>query len=620
MFKKLTNRIAKKDTIYKPRQQFSEGEQENYDEEDYVHTALIILKKAFNVTNYLHRQLMADFNAWQHANIYKIAEHICAEEPIFTTPDSINDEEPIIKKKVLKFWREQRLQEALQKMIEKARLHGWAIYYPINAEKLFKGYSGPAWFIYSADEATPYEWLNGHPVAWDIRPTNKYLDPFKIAITECVFYDPNNSDDHDGIPEGLSIWDALVDYEFIRDAVNGFDQRLGNGFLTVIAPASTSAAEMTAIKTAIKKIRTRKGLVIRGGMNNEESSEITYQNMGGAQVDFISHLEKLEDLFSIALGLPKRWVKGDQEGAMESSGKDALQVNIKLRLIFKRWIPFIKITLLYHNIISDYNAIAIKPGFELEMSEQERIQLDQTKTLTIAAKTWLTEDEKRELDGYPPMTEEQKAEKMNENNFQIGFNNSDKSNEEKPQKEEKTTPKTEKTDVKSLKFDDLFIKTDSVQISENLYEIQDVPLVLPQEKYYDEYKTTCVRPADEIAKLFNDPRHPKEFRIGVTPSDDHSSKVPLEILKDYSVGTAKFTRIDEQGNIRGNIQVDLKSTEKILGSDNWLKQTLQHNENPHTSVALYSRDEINEGKAIERDLDVRSFVFTRKPRNTYAGV
>jgi hypothetical protein len=620
MFRRKTKTTPKTDTDYKNNQKFSEDEQENYDDEDYVHVALIILKKAFNVTNYLHRQLVADFNAWQHANIYKIAEHICAEEPVFASPESINDEEPIIKKKVLKFWREQRLQEALQKMIEKARLHGWAIYYPINADKLFKGYSGPAWFVYSADEARPMEWLNGHPVVWDIKPTNKYLDSFRITISECVFYDPNNSDDHDGIPEGLAIWDALIDYEFIRDAVNGFDQRLGNGFLTVVAPASTSPTEMTTIKNAIKKIRTRKGLVIRGGMNNEEQSEITYQNMGGAQVDFISHLEKLEDLFSIALGLPKRWIKGDQEGAMESSGKDALQVNIKLRLIFKRWIPFIKNVLIFHNIISDYNAIAIRPGFELEMSEQERIQLDQIKTQTIAAKSWLTEDEKRELDGYPPMTEEQKNEKMNENNFQIGIGNNDKSNDDTSKNTEKTVQKVEKTDVKSLKFDDLFIKTDSVQINENLYEIQDVPLVLPQEKFYEEYNTTCVRPAAEIAKLFNDPKHPKEFRIGVTPSDDHSSKVPLEILKDYSVGTAKFTRIDEEGNIRGNIQVDLKSTEKILGADNWLKQTLQHNENPHTSVALYSRDEINEGKAIERDLDIRSFVFTRIPRNNNAGV
>lgn len=631
MFKKIAQLGRKKeDTNYVNKSVSQMAEQDNYGAEDYVHLSSIILKKAYNFSNPQHREIMAQNNIWLKSMTKKVAEEITAEAPVFASKETINDEEPKINKRITKFWDDNRLTEMLRKSVEKARKHGWCIYYPVNKDALFKGYSGPAWHIYTRDEATPYEFVQGHPVRWNIKPSNPNVDGFMLSIDQCVFFDPENTDDFDGMPVGSASWDKMIDWECIWDAINGFDQRLGNGFLSVIAPGSTSAAELTTIRNAIKNIRTRKGLVIRGGVTKDESAEIVYTGMGGAQVDFTSHLEKLEEGFVQDLKFPKAWFLGDAPGALESGGQDTFKINKQLKQIFNQWIPFIKLVLKFHGLITNDSDIEIKQGFTLDLSEQERIQLDQIKTQTIAAKSWLTQDEKRELDGYPPMTEEQKQDMM-DNQFSFNFNsdqqqqNTDKQKSDEKQndsnnKNVQSNPKIPKNDSKTLKFDDLFIKTDSIQISENLYEIQDVPLVLPQEKFYPEYNTTCVRSADEIAKMFNDPKTPKEFRIGVTATDDHSSKVPLEILKANAVGIAQLTRIDEQGNLRGNIKVDLSSTENILGKDNWLKQTLLNNENPHTSVALYSRDENHEGMAIERDLDVRSFVFTRNPRNQNAGV
>lgn len=632
--------------------------------ESYVHIAEIIKQRAVDYTSPADREIVATFHPWQKANIVKISDHVTMETPIFAKPGYENDEEPKEDEFIASEWGRLRLQEAWNKMMKKARKHGWGLYYPLKESSLPDWWTGPPWEIYSADEAIPNKSMEknvlGHPTEWDINPSNIYRKPFKITINECVYFDPSLSDDFDGIPEGLDIWDDLIDYVFINEAINSFDQRMGNGFMVLVVPTSTSDSEVKNAETKLKNVRTEMGMVVRSDAVDAPVT-IDWMNMAGAQVDFVSHLEKIEDRFALSMGFPKRWLLGDSEGAMESSGKDALQVNIKTKVIFKQWIPFIKAVLKYHNLISDYSDIVIKPAFEMQLSEQEKISLEQIKTQTIAAKSWLTDDEKRELDGYPPMTEAQKNEKINENQFNIGFgqDKEQKEVEEKPPKDP-ITPSKEQTKSDSfdlladiftnnsisinqladitgvspttiskirskfdadltphIKIDSLSIKEDSISIENNRFKIEDIKLVLPQERKYG--VRTCIRTPEAILKAFNDPKTPKEYRIGVTVSDDHSSKVPLEILNENAVGRVILTRVDETGAIRGNIEGNLDEADRVLGSNNWLKNSILQQKYPSTSVALYSVDKPNGDKFIEDNLDIRSFVFTRNPRNNEAG-
>jgi DNA-binding transcriptional ArsR family regulator len=183
----------------------------------------------------------------------------------------------------------------------------------------------------------------------------------------------------------------------------------------------------------------------------------------------------------------------------------------------------------------------------------------------------------------------------------------------------KIRSKVDADNTPQLKEDEVVMKADAVQLDENLYEIEDVPVVLPQTKYYEHLGYEATRPREEIERIFNDPAYPKEFRIGVTPSDDHASRIPLEVLKENTVGMVQFKRLDEAGNIRGNIRYNLAEADRILGKDNWIRAFTSENKPLPTSVALYSKDRKDKTGVVERDLDIRSFVFTQKPRNPEAG-
>ena len=368
------------------------------------------------------------------------------------------------------------------------------------------------------------------------------------------------------------------------------------------------------------------------------------------QVDFIAHLEKLEDLLAFNMGFPKRWIMGDAEGAMESSGKDHLEVNIQLKSLFSEWVIYIKRILLYYGQISDLKDIIIKPACEMQLSEEEKANLDQIKALTIGSKTWMTINEQREADGMESVEggddliqvqEQEMAEQEMEQgassqsdakndtmdqmvdviqNSGLGVNELGKIFQISPTTVSKIRAKLDILNTPIYKTDSLTYKCDAVSLSDDIYEIQDVPVILPQKKNYSHLGYNAIRSSTEIERIFNDPKYPKEFRIGATITDDHSSRVPLEVLNENTVGMVKLTRLDEQGNIRGNIRYSLKEADRILGVNNFIRQKTMKNENIPTSVALYSKDRPSKEGMLESDLDIRSFVFTNNPRNERAGL
>ena len=652
----VTTPYAKSDVAYVNSSDAKKGY--GSEPETFSPMSMLISERVSNIDSARDRNIMAYYHPWQHANIFKVSEHLCMEIPQFLKPGTENEEEPEIREDIIDGWNEFRLQEAWKKFIEKSRIHGYGLVDPIKPSELFDGYSGPPWYVRSADECKPMEWKLGHPIKWDIHPSNKKINPYSRTIKEVIFNDPSNSDDFDGIPEGIDIWDELLDYIMIWEAVKSFDQRLGNGFMIIGVPMTTLDTEIDAIEDDLRHVRTQMGLVVK--MNVEEPVSVDWQQMAGAQVDFISHLNKLEDIFALSMGFPKRWMLGDAEGAMESSGKDAMQINIKLKAIFARYIPFIKSLLLYYKLISDPTEIVIRPAFEMQLSEEEKLVLADLKTTTISKKSWLTNNEKRNLDGYEDLSPEQEEELNGMNQFGIDIGGGQQPDKEEPPEKDNDKEMEEKTDTfdilsdifttngisirdlskltgvspttiskirsnmiesnkPNLKIENLSFKTDSVMLDDTNFIIEDVPLVLPQEKQYG--KRLCVRSREEIKKAFDDPATPREYRIGVTVNDDHSSKVQLEVLKENAVGRVKLTRIDEEGRIRGNIEGNLANTERLLGSDNWLKDSIATGKNPNTSIALWTKDKpMSDNRFYESDLDIRSFVFTRSPRNKEAGL
>jgi transcriptional regulator with XRE-family HTH domain len=427
--------------------------------------------------------------------------------------------------------------------------------------------------------------------------------------------------------------------------MKSFDQRLGNGFMVVPVDEMASDAEITTVENKIKKIRTEMGVAIRQSKDNPLKPEWMSPQPGS---DYVEHLTKYEEMFATGMGFPLRWLKGDPQGAQESGQSDLQQIKARLGDIFQDYVPLIKAVLMYHGLITSPEEIEIQPPDDIETSVLEQAQLDEVRTGVIAMKTWLTTNEKRLEDGYDEADEEQMAEIDAYNNpvTQAEAKGDQPAKAETKADSELYGPLAEAFRSLSLKqlaevmgvsegtvskirskFDEEnkpklktdAVKCDSVQLSGSLYEINDAKLVLPQRKFYEQYNRYCVRSPEAIKKAFNNPKTPRSFRIGVTPSNDHTSRVPLEVLSDSAVGTVELTRLDEEGAIRGNIKYDLAEVQKILGAGNWIESATKQQQSLHTSVALHTKDRIINNEGIEDDLDIRSFVFTTSPRNTNAG-
>jgi hypothetical protein len=449
----------------------------------------------------------------------------------------------------------------------------------------------------------------------------------------------------------------VIDYEMIKEARNAFDQRLGNGFIVIGIPRSEYRKYKSVFEDKVQNIRTETGLVFPIS-NDKEPLKIDWMGMSGKRVDFNADLEDVRKDIIAEIGFPKRWLFGDQEGAMESSGKDRLQAMDQIRHIFKKWKRFMKMLLKYHGAISDFDEVEILAPYELQLTEHEKAELENLKASTIALQDWLTINEKREKVGFDPIeggdTRDTFNEVMGTGEAPPEVNAEEATTLTPAQFSPNTDAKTDsythlREEFKKCSYRDLeeflgvskntvgrikekfrqdasmkvnkcdaLAKSDAMQVDNNIWTIQG--LVVPvQEKYYEDLGYHSVRSYKAIAEYFNDDTNPKQYRIGVNGRDNHDSPFPLEVTDEQSVGTVEFTSLSEKG-IEGIIKFDLDKVTDILGPDNWIERKLTNGEKLPTSVALRSVDiPVANDKKRETQLDIRSFIFTRKPRNEMAG-
>jgi hypothetical protein len=167
-------------------------------------------------------------------------------------------------------------------------------------------------------------------------------------------------------------------------------------------------------------------------------------------------------------------------------------------------------------------------------------------------------------------------------------------------------------DSLTMKCDAYDLKSDS--IDGNILTVEG-PFLAPHDNLqYADSSIPDVRSKAEITKWFQS-NTPKELHIGITPSDDHPTKVPLEVLAENSVGTVRAERVLEDGSILGSYKIDLDKIDLMLGKENWVREYIRDKKKLPVSVALWSKDKIKDGKRLNTNLDVRSVVLTRHPRN-----
>jgi len=633
----------------------------------------IITMKAYDPANPIHRNIVHDSSAVYAAARKRIIAAITSVKPKFfkKTADKDNEaeeEELTPFERCTKVWDQFRGQRVLSKALFKSIAHGGIIYEPL--ENIGDWYTEDPFFIRTWDEAKPKEWEYGFPVEWEVKPINKHLTDYiidvrkwsksgKLPKDEMVdkgdrvsvgfYYDPNFNGVYHPNPWWFGSWDNTMDYEIIKEARNSFDQRLGNGFLVIGVPIEVYKKVKKQLDNKIRNIRTEMGVVVP--ISGDQPIELKWVGMEGSRVDFNGDLEDVRSDIIADIGFPKRWLYGDQAGAMESSAKDRLQVMDAIRYEFGKWVQFIKLFLKYHKAIDNLDDVIVKAPYEMLVTEEEKANVENLKVQTVMMKMGvLTPNELRVELGYEELEEEglddvlpevptdepepeqndnkQQAERVKNDsvedylmvqNIMAKYDYDTLAAWLGPSRNTIGKMKNHmKTNLPAMKCDSL-PKLDAVSLGGGKYMIEDALLVPVQSKHYDQLGYTAVRSMNELQKIMDDPTKPKEFRIGVNPYDSHDSRVPMEIAEDESVGVVQLKQLKEDG-IHGPIIYDLNKSQTILKDKDWIRDYTHQGKKLTTSVALRSVDvDMPDGRKYELNHDLRSFVFTRTPRNTDAG-
>jgi hypothetical protein len=645
------------------------------DPANFIYKSEILQQKAYFFNNPQHREIVFTHNTLMDAAIKKIKKAVTAVEPTFTLPNGEDEENPDEHEKATKGWKQVHGKDIFKKALEKSIKHGFILYEPLKIpEADLDWYTNAPFFIRAFDEIDERKKSKyGMYTQYSINPSNENISGYTIDITlnakklrtfpadfedttdetlhAGLFYDPDNTDDHNGRPWFLGCWDNVQDYEAIKEARNSYDEQIGNGFIVVGIPSKDYAKVKDGIKTKIKNIRREQGLVIPIMKDTPMAIEFKGSTF---QVDFNADLDDIRRDIIANIGFPERWLFGDPEGAMESSGKDRMQVHDMIKQIFADWKRFIKLVLKYHGYIKTLDEVDVKAPYELQLTEAEKADIDIKKAQALDIKAqWMKLEEIRADLGKDPISEEEIFKdplmKMEQENQQNNPNN--------PPDEAKTGPKTEKKDneeipyllldavIDNTKYETLkewwgvsrdtiskikrnmrenkqttvktdSVKLDSVQLGPDLYASSGL-IVPTQNKYYPEYKSNFIRSATQLSKAY-DRFKEKTFPIGVYKSNGHDDGIEVKELSQF--GEAKLEKVDDQG-IYGTIVYDLSKVDEILGKNNWIRKRLKAKKKINTSVGLLSTDiPIDDKTKYEINHKIKSFVATEFPRNRKAGV
>lgn len=639
----------KTDTTYYNQENTYTADKAIAKSESWVHKSAILRNKWVSENNAIHREMVAKYNEIAHSNIYKVAVALTKEAPLFVVPGTEDDEEPEIHEAAADFWSEYEYQKMLTNFIIACRNHGFGIFHPLKQQPRTLWDVQPAWRVYSAREISQiYTDPIGNPtsIKLDYTVLDQPLDP-TIHWKDFIFFLPEYTLDLKGIPSNHVIWDSIMAYEGVFDSMQAFDQRLGNGFLTVVLGEQLGEAVKSGVEDKMKKTRTEKGLLITD--TGDAPINVDWMNPGQGS-RFVEDLTKIEEKAAWGIGLPLMWLKGNRSGAVTGSEEDRNSVYEMLRGFFKPYELFMKYVLLYHGIIANLDEIVIKPNISVDVSDLDMAQVENMKTNTIASKTWLTTNEKRELDGYDEMDEGQMSEEQEIMGMiqAVGDMGNEPGEEKDPNKEKKKEkPKADssndgvgayfrdtsimkltsdlpisKQTVEKLRkhFDeekrfrnkafDVVLKTDSMSITENMVSFDGVLLAPHDSLNYPDHIE--IQTPEEVRKWY-DSNSPKEMYLGVEYAPNHNNS--NEVMKVESVGTVKATGIDDDSNILANYKFDLTEVDKLLGKDNWIREYIKDKKNLPTSIGLFSRDKIRNGLTYRTDLDIRSAVLVKNPRN-----
>ena len=201
-----------------------------------------------------------------------------------------------------------------------------------------------------------------------------------------------------GRPILEAIWDMLNYIRYLFHSMTFYDMTIGHGLFAVFVQAGFDATVIAKWQTALEDISHKRALVVDSG----DVDKMEFIGPTSNATDFVEHIDMCIQTLSVAVGIPKELLMGAAAGAVTGS-----ETNIKLGDESERKIK---------NSIEEYIRETVrKMGYENEdyliqwiektaHTEEERINMEQIHAQALATRLpYLTIDEVRDIDGYPPL-------------------------------------------------------------------------------------------------------------------------------------------------------------------------------------------------------------------------
>ena len=195
-----------------------------------------------------------------------------------------------------------------------------------------------------------------------------------------------------------AIWSLLTDIRYLFHAMTWYDIKIGHGLFAVFVQAGFDATVIAKWQAALEDVNHKRALVLDSG----DVDKMEFIGPTANATDFVEHIDMCIQTLSVPVGIPKELLMGAAAGAVTGS-----ETNIKLgdeqeRKIKNSIEEYIRDTVLamgYSN--EDYIIEWIE---KTAHTEEERAKIEQTHAQALATKLpFLTIDEIREIEGYPPL-------------------------------------------------------------------------------------------------------------------------------------------------------------------------------------------------------------------------
>ena len=192
------------------------------------------------------------------------------------------------------------------------------------------------------------------------------------------------------------IFNELVNIMYLEDSMTVHGIKMAGGIYSVFTKVGIPDEMKTKMDSSFQDISNRRSMIFDGQLIEDTK----FVGPPSTATDFNTQIDVCINLIAAGTGIPKDILIGATAGAITGSETNVKALFAALNQIQTSIEPYIRDLTKRMGFTEDYD---IDWNVRYAHNEEERAKIDMAKAQTIATKTWLTDNEKRALDGYPPI-------------------------------------------------------------------------------------------------------------------------------------------------------------------------------------------------------------------------